>query len=64
MELSTTRQVSEATWQRAKAIFSEQQIVDLISVSGTYAMVAMLLNAAREPAPGATQPLQPLADSR
>jgi 4-carboxymuconolactone decarboxylase len=64
MELSTTRQVGDATWQRAKAIFTEQQIVDLISVSGTYAMVAMLLNAAKEPAPGATQPLQPLADSR
>jgi 4-carboxymuconolactone decarboxylase len=61
MELSTTRQVSDPTWQRAKAIFTEQQIVDLISVSGTYAMVAMLLNAAQEPAPGATQPLAPLA---
>jgi 4-carboxymuconolactone decarboxylase len=63
MELSTTRQVSDPTWQRAKAIFTEQQIVDLISVSGTYAMVAMLLNAAREPAPGATQPLAPLASA-
>jgi 4-carboxymuconolactone decarboxylase len=61
MELSTTRQVSDPTWQRAKAIFTEQQIVDLISVSGTYAMVAMLLNAAQEPAPGVTQPLAPLA---
>lgn len=60
MELSTTRQVGDATWKRAKEIFTEQQIVDLISVSGTYAMVAMLLNAAREPAPGPTEPLAPL----
>ena len=61
MELSTTRQIGDATWTRAKETFTEQQIVDLISVSGTYAMVAMLMNAAREPAPGATQPLTPLA---
>jgi 4-carboxymuconolactone decarboxylase len=60
-ELSTTRQVSDATWKRAKEAFTEQQIVDLISVSGTYAMLAMLMNAAREPAPGDTQPLAPPA---
>ena len=30
----------------------DQQIVDLIAVSGTYVTVAMLLNAAQEPAPG------------
>ena len=60
-ELSTTHQVSDATWKRAKATFTDQQIVDLIAVSGTYVMVAMLLNAAQEPAPGVTQPLAPIA---
>jgi 4-carboxymuconolactone decarboxylase len=60
MELSTAHQVSDATWKRAKATFTDQQIVDLIAVSGTYVTIAMLLNAANEPAPGATQPLAPL----
>lgn len=61
MELSTQHSVSDATFKRAKDMFSDQQIVDLIAVSGTYVMVAMLLNAAEEPAPGPTQPLQPLS---
>jgi 4-carboxymuconolactone decarboxylase len=64
MELSTNHRISDATWTRAKATFTEQQIVDLIAVSGTYVTVAMLLNAAAEPAPGATQPLAPLAGAR
>jgi 4-carboxymuconolactone decarboxylase len=62
MELSTTHQVGERTWARAKATFTDQQIVDVIAVSGTYTMVAMLLNAAAEPAPGAAQPLTPLVN--
>ncbi len=60
MELSTSHQVSDATWKRAKAAFTDQQIVDLIAVSGTYVTIAMLLNAANEPAPGPTQPLAAL----
>src|SRR5688572_26045336 len=57
MELSTQHQVSDDTWKRAKAVFSDQQIVDLIAVSGTYITIAMVLNASAEPAPGPTQPL-------
>jgi 4-carboxymuconolactone decarboxylase len=64
MELSTTHQISDGTWERARATLTDQQIVDLIAVSGTYAMVAMLLNAAEEPAPGGAQPLAPLVDQR
>jgi 4-carboxymuconolactone decarboxylase len=64
MELSTTRQVSDATWKRAKEIFTDQQVVDLITTSGTYITLAMLMNAAQETAPGATQPLAPLAGAR
>jgi 4-carboxymuconolactone decarboxylase len=52
MELSTRHEVSDATFARARAKFTDQQIVDLIAVSGTYVTVAMLLNAAQEPAPG------------
>ena len=54
MELSTQHSVSDAMFKRAKEMFTDQWIVDLIAVSGTYVMVAMLLNAAEEPAPGPT----------
>ena len=60
-ELSIKHEVSDATFQRARAIFSEQQVVDLIVTSGTYVTVAMLTNAAEEGVPsGKTAPLQPL----
>ena len=57
MELATKHVVSDETFARAKALMSEQQIVDLIAVSGTYVTVAMMLEAAREPAPGGQTPL-------
>jgi 4-carboxymuconolactone decarboxylase len=61
MELSTTHAVSDATFKRAKEVLTDQQIVDLIMVSGAYATLAMLMNAAEEPVPaGQTPPLQPL----
>lgn len=61
MELSTNHAVSDATFQRAKEILGEQQVVDLIAVSGTYVTVAMLLNAAEEGVPpGKKPPLDPL----
>jgi 4-carboxymuconolactone decarboxylase len=61
MELSTQHKVSDATFARAKTLFTEQQIVDLVAVSGTYASVAMLLALAEEPAAGGQTPLQPIA---
>jgi 4-carboxymuconolactone decarboxylase len=60
MELSTRHAITDATFARAREILSEQQIVDLIAVSGTYVTVAMLLNAGEEPAPGGATPLEPL----
>ena len=57
IELSTTHRVSDATFARAKAIMTEQQVVDLIAVSGTYVTIAMLLEAGQEPAPGGQTPL-------
>ncbi len=48
MELSTKHEVSEAVFNRARAIFSEQQLVDLVAVSGTYVTAAMLLKNAAE----------------
>jgi 4-carboxymuconolactone decarboxylase len=60
MELSTDHAVSDATFARARAVLTDQQIVDLIAVSGTYVTVAMLLNAAQEPAPGGQIAIEPL----
>lgn len=48
MELSTRRELSDATFQRARAIFSDQQIVDLVALSGTYVTAAMLMKAAAD----------------
>jgi len=61
MELSTNREVSDATYKRLREIFSEQQTVDLITLSGTYDTLAMMLKAEENyVAPGSTPPLQPL----
>ena len=58
MEVSTTRAVSDATYRRAAQIFTEQQIVDLMTVSGTYTTLAMMMNTVRQGVPaGTTAPL-------
>jgi len=51
MELSTKHQVSDETFDRAKQILGEQQVVDLTGVTGTYVTVAMLLAMAEEGVP-------------
>jgi 4-carboxymuconolactone decarboxylase len=61
MELSTKHEVSDATFKRIREVFSEQQVIDLIAVSGTYITAAMMANTAEEQVPaGKTPPLQPL----
>jgi 4-carboxymuconolactone decarboxylase len=61
MEISTKHVVSDATFKRARELFTEQQVVDLIMVSGTYVSIAMLANTAEQGVPeGKTPPLQPL----
>jgi 4-carboxymuconolactone decarboxylase len=65
MELSTKHFVSDATYKRARDMFSEQQVVDLVMVSGVYVSIAMLANTAEEGVPaGKTSPLQPLPPER
>lgn len=60
-ELHRTRTVSDATFERAKARFGEQGVIDLIGVSGYYVAVAMVLNVAQVPLPeGVAPPLKPL----
>lgn len=49
IELQRLHRVSDATWARAVALFGEQGTVDLIGINGYYAMLAMVMNAARTP---------------
>jgi 4-carboxymuconolactone decarboxylase len=57
-ELSTKHEVSDSTFKRARAILTDQQLVDLVAVSGTYVLTAMLLkNAAEEGTPDGKIPL-------
>lgn len=50
-ELSQKHVVGDKTFEALKQYFNDQQIVDLIAVSGVYATLAMLLNVAEVPAP-------------
>jgi len=51
MEMINNHQFSDALFQRSKAILGEQQLVDLVAVSGTYVTVAMLLALGQEMPP-------------
>jgi 4-carboxymuconolactone decarboxylase len=58
-ELYTKYKVSDATFAKAKAQFTEQQIVDLTATAGTYVTIAGLLAMAEEPVPaGKATPFQ------
>jgi len=59
MELVTSHTVSDTTYKRAAQYLNEQQLVDLLAVSGTYASLAMMMNAVEQSVPpGTTPPLQ------
>jgi 4-carboxymuconolactone decarboxylase len=61
MDLAKDHAVSDATFKKARELFTDQQIVDLITVSGVYITLAMLSNTAGDVTPeGKTRPLQPL----
>jgi len=60
-EISTTHRVSDTTYRRAAQVLNEQQLVDLLTLSGTYTTLAMMMNAAEQGVPpGTAPPLQPL----
>ena len=59
-ELTANRKVSDATFAQARTVFSEQQIVELTAVTGTYVTIAMLLEMAHQPVPEGREP--PFAD--
>jgi 4-carboxymuconolactone decarboxylase len=56
-ELYKTRQVSDATFQAAKAQFGERGIVDMIGTSGWYDIVCKALDVDRYPAQAELKPL-------
>jgi 4-carboxymuconolactone decarboxylase len=62
VELMRDRRVTDATFAALQAQLTEQQIVDLVAVSGFYATVSMILNTVEAPIPtGEDLPLPPLA---
>ena len=62
VELMRDKRVSDATFAKARALFTEQQIVDLVAVSGFYATVSMVLNTIEAEIPNdEPPPLAPLA---
>jgi len=50
-EMIKNHQISDALFAKAKQILGEQQLVDLVAVSGTYVTVAMLLALGQEMPP-------------
>jgi 4-carboxymuconolactone decarboxylase len=51
MDLSTKKAISDELFAKAKAMLGEQQLVDLVAISGTYVSVAMLLSLGEESSP-------------
>ena len=56
MELSTQHKVSDETFNRAKSILGEQQVVDLTAVTGTYVTLAMLMAMSEQSVPPDKEP--------
>ncbi len=55
-ELTTKHAVSDETFNRAKELLGEQQVVDLTAVAGTYVAVAMLLAMSEQGVPPGREP--------
>jgi 4-carboxymuconolactone decarboxylase len=55
-ELTTKHAVSDDTFERAKKLLGEQQVVDLTTVAGTYISIAMLLAMSEESVPPGKEP--------
>jgi 4-carboxymuconolactone decarboxylase len=55
-ELAATHKVSDEVFERTRVLLSEQQIVDLTAVAGTYVTVAMLIAMSEEQVPQGKAP--------
>ena len=58
-ELHDTKSVSDATYARAVARIGEQGVIDMISVTGYYTFLAMVMNTARTALPPDHKPALP-----
>jgi 4-carboxymuconolactone decarboxylase len=54
IELHRDQQVSDLAWSQAVSLLGEQGTVDLIAINGYYAMLSMVMNAARTAVPAST----------
>jgi 4-carboxymuconolactone decarboxylase len=62
VEMMRDHHVGDATFAKLKAQFTEQQITDLVAVTGFYATVSMILNTVEADIPtGEEPPLAPLS---
>lgn len=60
LELQRNHSVSDATYERAVSRFTEQGVIEVVSLMGYYTMISMILNTSRAPLPaGATPALAP-----
>jgi 4-carboxymuconolactone decarboxylase len=60
LELQRNHSVSDATYERAVSRFTEQGVIEAVSLMGYYTMISMILNTSRAPLPaGATPALAP-----
>ncbi len=59
-ELLNTRQLSDDTFGKAKQILGEQQVVDLVAVTGFYVMVSAVVIAGRIAIPNGGAPPMPV----
>lgn len=56
VELAVTTAISDRTLERAREVFSEQQVVDLVAVFGMYRLVAGILALADVAGPAGIEP--------
>ena len=63
-EILYNKRVSDPTWRRATQSLGESGVVDLLGTAGYFSFVAVVLNAARTPAPPGAPPLQLIPDLR
>jgi 4-carboxymuconolactone decarboxylase len=57
-ELNASKAVGDDAYARARALFGEAGVVDLVAFNGYYALLAMVMNTARTPAEEAEIPLK------
>jgi len=61
-ELLSTGDVSDPTFDAAKARFGERMLVELVGTAGYYSFIALVLNASRTPLQEGATPLPPLTE--